>query len=164
MATSHQSHHYLRSQSPSQHNTVSARPKTKQNRKLKKENVDQESHYLKKEKDNNNVTLKHSIETPETELPSKKETKFSPTSQFDNIREEKEDKEEVILEEGIIYFCFRPKVEHETAEDLDDVQRSYIVLRLGVPKELTDENTGNEHCRLLLVPKKTFTAPNNRFL
>lgn len=34
-----------------------------------------------------------------------------------------------VLEQGNIYFCYRPKVEDESVEGLDDVQRFYIVLK-----------------------------------
>lgn len=70
-------------------------------------------------------------------------------------REEKVEKSP-IMEKGIIYFFFRPKVAVEHAESLDDVQRSYIVLRpLPLGAKLTEgkiQDEGNN--RLIVVPKK----------
>lgn len=34
-----------------------------------------------------------------------------------------------VLEQGNIYFCYRPKVEEHSVEGLDDVQRFYMVLK-----------------------------------
>lgn len=61
-----------------------------------------------------------------------------------------------IMEKGIMYFFFRPKVAVEHAESLDDVQRSYIVLRpLPLGAELKDGKVKDEgNNRLIVVPKK----------
>lgn len=70
-------------------------------------------------------------------------------------REEKVEKSP-IMEKGIMYFFFRPKVAVEHAESLDDVQRSYIVLRpLPLGATLAEgkmQDEGNN--RLIAVPKK----------
>ncbi|KAK9473820.1 uncharacterized protein V1510DRAFT_322565 [Dipodascopsis tothii] len=62
------------------------------------------------------------------------------------------------IEQGLIYFFFRPKVEHETAQGMADVQRAYVVLRP------TDEALHGARCRLLLVPRKTFAGAGGRLL
>ena len=36
-----------------------------------------------------------------------------------------------ILEEGDIFFCYRPKIDVERARGLDDVQRFYVILKPG---------------------------------
>lgn len=73
-------------------------------------------------------------------------------------REEKV-KKSPIMEKGIIYFFFRPKVAVDHAESIDDVQRSYIVLRpLPLGAKLNDGKVGDSdresHHRLIAVPKK----------
>lgn len=69
---------------------------------------------------------------------------------------EKKVEESPIMEKGVVYFFFRPKVAVEHAESLDDVQRSYIVLRpLPLGEKLKDEKLQVEgHNRLITVPKK----------
>lgn len=49
-----------------------------------------------------------------------------------------------VLEAGNIYFCYRPKVEHDEAEGLKEVQRFYVVLK---PK-------GEKVYRMLAVGQK----------
>lgn len=70
-------------------------------------------------------------------------------------REEKVEKSP-IMEKGIMYFFFRPKVAVEHAASLDDVQRSYIVLRpLPLGAKLKDGKVQDEgNNRLIAVPKK----------
>lgn len=70
-------------------------------------------------------------------------------------REEKVEKSP-IMEKGIMYFFFRPKVAVEHAASLEDVQRSYIVLRpLPLGAKLKDGKVQDEgNNRLIVVPKK----------
>ncbi|KAI5793796.1 hypothetical protein DFH27DRAFT_567354 [Peziza echinospora] len=73
---------------------------------------------------------------------------------------------------GHIYFFYRPRVSVENPQSLQDVQRSYILLRPlpsgakfksdnpevgeeGSPRALEDAGNNN---RLLVVPKKKFPA------
>lgn len=65
-----------------------------------------------------------------------------------------------ILEKGIIYFFFRPRVNVEEPQSIGDVARSFIVLR---PIPLGAELNGGQgpldkdaRCRLLMLPKKKF--------
>ena len=53
-------------------------------------------------------------------------------------------KDTEILERGNIYFCYRPKVEHESVEKLKDVQQFYFVL---APH-------GKQSYRLIVIGKK----------
>jgi hypothetical protein len=62
-----------------------------------------------------------------------------------------------ILEKGVIYFFFRARVNIEDPHNVQDIARSYIILR-PIPKDakishgpIQDE--GN--CRLIAIPKKT---------
>lgn len=61
-----------------------------------------------------------------------------------------------IMEKGVMYFFFRPRVAVEHAESLDDVQKSYIVLRpLPLGAKLKDGKVQDEgNNRLIVVPKK----------
>jgi hypothetical protein len=63
-----------------------------------------------------------------------------------------------ILEKGLIYFFYRGRVEIEEPSEVDEIQRSYMILRpldkdakLG---EGTIQDAGNS--RLIAVPKKVF--------
>lgn len=64
-----------------------------------------------------------------------------------------------ILEKGIIYFFFRPRVNVDEPHSLADVARSFFVLRPS-PKgaEIEHGLLGDEtaNCRLLMLPKKKF--------
>jgi hypothetical protein len=61
-----------------------------------------------------------------------------------------------ILEKGIIYFFFRSRVNVEDPQDVNDVARSFMVLRpIPLDAKLSDGPIGDEHnCRLLALPKK----------
>ena len=65
-----------------------------------------------------------------------------------------------ILEKGIIYFFFRPRVNVEEPEGVGDVSRSFIVLRPTPKGAVLGSEQGSvaaeAHCRLLMVPKKKF--------
>lgn len=72
-----------------------------------------------------------------------------------------------ILEKGIIYFFFRGRVGIEDPQGLEDVARSYIVLRpLPLGAKIGEgplEDTGN--ARLLALPKKMLPkSKQDRFL
>lgn len=61
------------------------------------------------------------------------------------MAEKQKEKENVkVIESGNIYFCYRPKVEQNSVEGLDDVQRFYIVLK---PQ-------GKQSYRLMVVGQK----------
>lgn len=72
-----------------------------------------------------------------------------------------------ILEKGIIYFFFRGRVNIDEPQGVDDIARSYIVLRpLPIGAKLGDghvEDPGN--ARLLALPKKILPkSKRDRFL
>lgn len=72
-----------------------------------------------------------------------------------------------ILEKGFIYFFFRGRVGVEEPQGIQDVARSYIVLRpfplnAKLGKGLLDDSSGN--VRLLVLPKKMLPKkPRDRF-
>ena len=72
-----------------------------------------------------------------------------------------------ILEKGIIYFFFRGRVGIDEPSNVDDVARSYIVLR-PIPhgSKLGDGPIGDAGTnRLLALPKKVLpTSPKDRFM
>lgn len=72
-----------------------------------------------------------------------------------------------ILEKGIIYFFFRPRVGVEEAHGVEDVARSFIVLR-PVPRDakLGTGPVGDAgNSRLLAIPKKTLpTSGRDRWI
>ena len=61
-----------------------------------------------------------------------------------------------ILEKGIIYFFFRGRVNVEEPHKVNDIARSYMVMRpMPLDAKLGDGPIGDDgNCRLLAVPKK----------
>jgi hypothetical protein len=53
------------------------------------------------------------------------------------------------LERGDVYFLFRPRVEEESPEKLEDVQRMFVVL----------SPEGSEHYRLMVIGRKQLPEP-----
>lgn len=62
-----------------------------------------------------------------------------------------------VLEKGIIYFFFRPRVRVDEPEGVEDIARSYLLLRPMAPDARLGEGTIGDagNSRLLVVPKKT---------
>ena len=72
-----------------------------------------------------------------------------------------------ILEKGIIYFFFRGRVNINEPSDVDDIARSYIVLRpLPHGAKLGDGPIGDaRNNRLLALPKKVLpVSPKDKFM
>ncbi|KAJ5639393.1 uncharacterized protein N7484_007255, partial [Penicillium longicatenatum] len=65
-----------------------------------------------------------------------------------------------ILEKGIIYFFFRPRVNVDDPHGMSDVARSFFVLRPTPLGAELDNDQGpvdkDARCRLLMLPKKKF--------
>lgn len=96
-------------------------------------------------------------EVPET-VKSEPEAKAEKPISTSASLESKEHKSEV-LEKGLIYFLFRPKVDHEKITKVVDVQRSYIILR-PVPEGATldeDTNVNKLSAHFIELPKKQST-------
>lgn len=68
-----------------------------------------------------------------------------------------------ILEKGILYFLYRGRVNVDDPKEVQDIARSYIVLRpLPHGAKLGDGPIGDEkNCRLIAVPKKTLPVTGN---
>uniref|UniRef100_A0A093VTZ3 Reticulocyte-binding protein 2 like a n=3 Tax=Talaromyces marneffei PM1 TaxID=1077442 RepID=A0A093VTZ3_TALMA len=66
-----------------------------------------------------------------------------------------------ILEKGIVYFFFRPRVNVEDPHSISDVARSFFVLQ-PTPKGAKIEDgpirDDTANCRLLILPKKRYPA------
>ncbi|KIW61275.1 hypothetical protein, variant 4 [Exophiala xenobiotica] len=72
-----------------------------------------------------------------------------------------------ILEKGIIYFFFRPRVNVDEPQDVNDVARTYMVMRpIPLDAKLGEGPIGDAgNCRLLAVPKKVLpVSGKDRFL
>lgn len=72
-----------------------------------------------------------------------------------------------ILEKGIIYFFFRGRIGIDEPSDVNDIARSYIVLRpLPRGAKLTDGNIGEQdNLRVLALPKKVLPrGTHDRFM
>jgi len=65
-----------------------------------------------------------------------------------------------ILEKGIIYFFFRPRVDLEKPHSMQDVAQSFFVLRPtfldGKPDEDQCSFNKDARCLLMMAPKKRF--------
>ncbi|KAE8153993.1 esterase-like activity of phytase-domain-containing protein [Aspergillus avenaceus] len=65
-----------------------------------------------------------------------------------------------ILEKGVVYFFYRSRVNVEEPQSMNDVARSFIVLRPTPLGAVLDEKQGSlepgSKCRLLMLPKKKF--------
>ncbi|KAJ5153103.1 uncharacterized protein N7482_009581 [Penicillium canariense] len=123
-------------------------------------------------------------EEPKEEEPEEEEPKAAPpqprTSPEESNKPElnvesgirkSEEREDIvpsnILEKGIIYFFYRPRVNVEEPEGVGDVARSFFVLRPAPLGAELDSDQGpvdkDAQCRLLMLPKKKFpTSPKER--
>lgn len=114
---------------------------------------------------------KANAKVPETKDKPLEEAKVDrKLSEGPAVEESKERKEALpsnILEKGIIYFFFRGRVGVDEPEDVEEVARSFIVLRpLPHGATLTKGPIGdNENCRLLMLPKKVLpTSARDRYM
>ncbi|KAK5105470.1 hypothetical protein LTS08_001747 [Lithohypha guttulata] len=90
--------------------------------------------------------------------PAQQEDKPS-TSDGDNAVQPSARDDEVpssIQEKGIIYFLYRGRVNIESPNSVQDIARSYLLLRpLPHGAKIGDGTIGDEHnCRLIAIPKK----------
>lgn len=67
-----------------------------------------------------------------------------------------------ILEKGVFYFFFRPRVETKHVSSMTDVQKSYLLLR---PTK-SNISSAQNHLRIIQIPKKALpsTRTHERFL
>ena len=75
---------------------------------------------------------------------------------------ESSDAKSPILEKGIFYFFFRPRVNVENPTSINDAQKAYLLLR---PTK-TDADSAQKSLRMIQIPKKALpaTGTHERFL
>ncbi|CAG8980340.1 hypothetical protein HYALB_00013679 [Hymenoscyphus albidus] len=110
-------------------------------------------------------SVEHATEVKENTEPKEETTPQGETAVKDFARQEEISSS--ILEKGIIYFFFRSRVNVDEPQGIEDVARSYVVLRplpLGAKiSEGTLADDGN--ARLLALPKKKLPeGGKDRFL
>lgn len=96
--------------------------------------------------------------------PSHEKPQAQPAEKTEAGVRKSEEREEVvssnILEKGIIYFFFRPRVNVEDPHGVEDVSRSFLVLRPTPKGAVLDHGQGSvapeSNCRLMILPKKRF--------
>ncbi len=96
-------------------------------------------------------------------------TDSAPTTNGDAVepKAREDDVPSSILEKGIVYFFFRPRVNVTDPQNVNDIARSYIVLRpLPHGAALSDGTIPSGHnCRLIALPKKVLpVSGKDRFL
>ncbi|EAS28955.3 uncharacterized protein CIMG_07701 [Coccidioides immitis RS] len=132
---------------------------------LKKAEKQQNGHDINGDK------KKASSEGKGLQKETKEEGKGGAATQPETAVRRSVDREEEIpsnvLEKGIIYFFFRSRVGVEEPESLEDIARSFIVLRpLPLGAELGKGPIGDDpNCRLLVLPKKQLpSSPRERYM
>lgn len=112
-------------------------------------------------------------EISETKLEDSSDNKAAPVDEskegtaVENDQEREDAAPSTILEKGIIYFFFRGRVGVDEPEEVNDLARSYIILRpLPAGAKLGDGPIGDtDHCRLLALPKKVLpTSHRDKFM
>ncbi|KAL8833456.1 MAG: hypothetical protein Q9170_004265 [Blastenia crenularia] len=94
-------------------------------------------------------------------------TKASEGNAVEESSKREESTPSSILEKGIIYFFFRGRVGIDEPSDVNDIARSYIILRpLPHGAKLGDGPIGDAgHNRMLALPKKVLpVSPKDRFM
>ncbi|BFZ53170.1 hypothetical protein PYCC9005_000193 [Savitreella phatthalungensis] len=77
----------------------------------------------------------------------------------------KEEEQSPVLEKGLIYFFYRPKVDLDKIESVVDAQRTYMILRpLPVGAKLESKSVAEEQpIRFIELPKKELPSSGDRF-
>jgi len=95
----------------------------------------------------------------------------SKVSAADNAVEDSAEREKAmpsnILEKGIIYFFFRGRVGINEPSDVNEIARSYVVLRpMPIGAKLSEGPIGDQrNIRMLALPKKVLpVSPKDRFM
>ena len=153
-----------------QEETQAPPAKAKREEQPKEEKEEQEEHKVEKpqveEKKEEQKEEKEgaSEEKAQKRTPPKEEIN---ETAVENSKEREEAVPSNILEKGIVYFFFRPRVSVEEPESIEDVARSFIVLRpLPRDAKLGEGPIGDdENCRLLVLPKKKLpTSSRERYM
>lgn len=103
-------------------------------------------------------TKKRKVE-PEVPEEVKREVTRDTTEPVKIDRDRKgTEKDSSALQKGLIYFFYRPRVDHEKITSTVDAQRSYIILRpFPQGTKLEDGTDVNEECHFIELPKKQCT-------
>ena len=104
---------------------------------------------------------------PNAANPKKEEVSDAQGDAVETSSQREESTPSSILEKGIIYFFFRGRVGIDSPSDVNDLARSYIVLRpLPHGAKLGDGPIGDAgNNRLLALPKKVLPkSPRDRFM
>ena len=107
------------------------------------------------------------VEPTETNKPEEKEAITSNGDAVEASEEREKTTPSSILEKGIIYFFFRGRVGIDEPSEVDDIARTYIVLRpLPHGAKLGDGPIGDDgKNRVLALPKKVLpVGPQDRFM
>ncbi|KAK2759827.1 hypothetical protein FQN54_002561 [Arachnomyces sp. PD_36] len=102
-----------------------------------------------------------------TEPKSEKDGANGDTEGATDVKSREQAEPSNILEKGIIYFFVRARVGVEEPESMDDVARSFIVLRPLPEGAALKEGSlkDDDNCRLLAMPKKSLPKSNrDRFM
>ncbi|PYH65116.1 uncharacterized protein BO88DRAFT_373447 [Aspergillus vadensis CBS 113365] len=119
----------------------------------------------KPEKDVEEKPEEKSEEKREAEPETKEEEKPAPAADGAEagVKTSQEREEKVasnVLEKGIIYFFYRPRVNVTDPQSVSDVARSFLVLRPTPIGATLNQQQGSVEpgakCRLLMLPKKKF--------
>lgn len=106
------------------------------------------------------ICLGETTAVPSQQEEEKTEKRDSSQTAVKVSSERESDLPSNILEKGIIYFFFRPRVNVEEPHSITDVARSFFVLR-PIPKgaKLEDGPIGDDNnCRLIMLPKKKYPS------
>ncbi|KAK2063133.1 hypothetical protein LY76DRAFT_535488 [Colletotrichum caudatum] len=124
-----------------------------------------------KEVEKTNKAEKEARGNDQQDLGEKHKTKDATSKPTDGetaeLPKEKTKMPSNVLEKGIIYFFFRGRVNTESTEEVDDIARSYIILRpVGIDSKLGDGPIGDAgNTRLLALPKKVLPeSGKDRFM
>ncbi|KAK1142687.1 hypothetical protein N8T08_007492 [Aspergillus melleus] len=140
------------------------------------EHKEQEAEEPKPEKNYEHVEEKSPENSPEANAENTKppesaepDQKPAPEHEVENGVKKSPKREDVvtsnILEKGIIYFFYRPRVNISEPQSINDVARSFIVMRPTPLGATLGEDQGTveagSKCRLMALPKKKFPTSGN---
>lgn len=132
------------------------RPETEQKVEREEENKDEQEKETEKDKPQEPKT--------EQEKPADEQEGKRAADEVESGVQKSQEREEAvpsnILEKGVIYFFYRPRVNVSEPHSVDDVARSFVVLRptpLGATLgQAQGSLEAGAKCRLMLLPKKKF--------
>lgn len=147
------------------HQTDKEEPQTKKAAKTEKQKTIEESF----DKDENKDNVKEESDKDDKEEGKEAKTKEKPNAKGESAVQPggETDVPSNILEKGIIYFFIRGRVGIDTPEQVDDIARSYILLRpIEKDAKLGEGPIGDAgNTRLIALPKKVLPlSGKDRFM